>query len=147
MQPIYDAAIDGPLTELVVRSTLVAAKEPERTILSAIEKCGFTEDALFAIKLCLEEAMTNAVRHGNRGDDSKRVTVRFAISPRRVVIMVADEGPGFRPEDVPDCTRPENIERPNGRGIMLIRAYMSDVSYNSSGNEVWMMKENEQWRP
>jgi len=144
---IYDPATDPPLTDLVVCSDLVAAKQPEEVIISQIEQFGYSEDAVFGIKLALEEAMTNAVRHGNRHDASKRIRVRYAVSPRRVIIFVADEGAGFCPEEVPDPTAPENIERPNGRGIMLINAYMTRVSYNAAGNEVRMMKANERWAP
>lgn len=147
MNPYYEPSIDGPLHDMVVPSDLTAAKEPERVILAEIERCGYAEDTVFAIKLSLEEAMTNAVRHGNRHDSGKRVRVKYAVTPRRVVIMVGDDGPGFRPDDVPDPTLPENLERPNGRGIMLIRAYMTIVGYNERGNEVWMMKENESWKP
>lgn len=147
MDVMHDPNLDGPLNELVVGSNLTAAKAPEQAILGEVQRCGYGEEAVFAIKLSLEEAMTNAVRHGNRNDHSKSIRVRYAVSPRRVLIMVADEGPGFAPEAVPDPTEPEYIERPNGRGIMLIRAYMTSVSYNDRGNEVRMLKENDQWRP
>lgn len=90
--------------------------------------------------------MTNAVRHGNWNDASKRITVRYAVSPRRTVIMVADEGPGFALDTVPDPTLPENLERPNGRGIMLMKAYMTDVGYNEAGNEVRLLKVNDRWQ-
>jgi serine/threonine-protein kinase RsbW len=55
------------------------------------------------------------------------------------VILVADDGPGFCIDSVPDPTKPEFLERPNGRGIMLIRAYMTRVEYNETGNEVRML--------
>src|SRR5262249_19764587 len=125
----------------------VAAKKPEEVILAEVQQHNYSEEDVFAIKLSLEEAMTNAVRHGNRFDVSKNIRVRYAVTARRIIVMVADEGPGFSVADVPDPTDPENLERPNGRGIMLIRAYMTRVSFNPPGNEVCMLKENEQWRP
>ncbi|MCK6455228.1 MAG: ATP-binding protein [Phycisphaerae bacterium] len=134
---------DVPLQEMVVESTLSAAKKPEAAILSEVERCGYSEDDIFAIKLSLEEAMTNAVRHGNRCDASKHVTIRYAVTPERTIIIVRDEGPGFCPDRVPDPTAPENIERPSGRGIMLIRAYMTHVEYSATGNEITMVKVNE----
>lgn len=146
MPDFYDPNLDGPLKELVIDNTLSAAKAPESAILGEIEKCGYSEEAVFAIKLSLEEAMTNAVRHGNWNDASKRITVRYAVSPRRTVIMVADEGPGFALDTVPDPTLPENLERPNGRGIMLMKAYMTDVGYNEAGNEVRLLKVNDRWQ-
>jgi len=61
--------------------------------------------------------------------------------PGRFEVAVTDEGPGFDPTDVPDCTAPENLERPSGRGLMLMRHYMTQVDYNDRGNGVIMHKE------
>lgn len=133
---------DADLTQLVVSSDLRQVKGPEQQILSDLARCNYDEESIFAIKLALEEALTNGVKHGNRNDSSKTITVRFHVTPERVVICVRDDGPGFRPELVPDPTADENLERPNGRGIMLMHAYMTKVSYNEAGNEVWMLKEN-----
>ena len=125
-----------------VPSNLTDAKKPETMILKDVVACGFDEDSTFAIKLALEEAMTNAVRHGNEGDASKTVTVRYAITPEKVVICVRDEGPGFQPECIPDPTHPDRLSLPCGRGIMLMKAYMNEVEYRSDGREVRMMKLN-----
>ncbi len=133
---------EGDLTQIVVPSDLRHAKEPEDRILSELARLGYSEDARFAIKLALEEALTNAVKHGNRNDPSKRLTVRYHITPERAVIVVRDEGSGFAPDQLPDPTADENLERPNGRGIMLMHAYMNKVRFNPTGNEVWMLKEN-----
>src|SRR5438105_6015851 len=96
----HDEAKDGPLRELSVRSDLVAAKKPEEVILAEVQRHGYSEEDIFAIKLSLEEAMTNAVRHGNRHDAGKNIRVRYSVTPRRIIIMVADEGPGFCVDDV-----------------------------------------------
>lgn len=131
------------LTELVVPNDLRSAKQPEDRIMAELVRCGYDTDTIFAIKLALEEAMTNAVKHGNKNDASKKITVCFHISPRRVVIMVRDQGCGFCPDAVPDPTAEENLERPSGRGLMLMSAYMTKVKYNDTGNEVWLLKENQ----
>jgi anti-sigma regulatory factor (Ser/Thr protein kinase) len=89
-----------------VPSTLEAVKAPERAILDQIERHGYSEEAVFAIKLALEEALTNAVKHGNQGDPAKRVVVKFSISEHKAVIVVRDEGKGFDPEEIPDPTAP-----------------------------------------
>ena len=128
-------------TEVVVPNDLRSAKRPEDAIMRALARCRYDPDTTFAIKLAFEEAITNAVKHGNRSDGSKRIVVRFHVTRERSVIVVRDEGGGFRPATVPDPTADENLERPNGRGIMLIHAYMSKVRFNQSGNEVWMLKE------
>lgn len=135
---------DDQLVSITVPNSLRNVKEPERLIMSALESCGYHKDVTFAIKLAFEEAITNAVKHGNRNDQSKHVHVRFFVDPQRVVIMVRDEGDGFRPDDVPDPTADENLDRPCGRGIMLMGAYMNEVRFNDDGNEVWMLKLNEQ---
>lgn len=133
---------DSALTTVVVPNDLRSVKEPETRILRELERCGYGKDAIFAVKLAYEEAVTNAVKHGNCNDPSKHVHIRYYVDPRRVVIMVRDEGCGFRPDDVPDPTADENLERPSGRGIMLMSAYMTQVVFSPSGNEVWMLKEN-----
>jgi len=127
---------------VVIPSDLKAAKRPEHRILHEVKRCRFSNEAIFAIRLALEEAVTNAIKHGNRRDPSKQVLVRFKVCQHQAEILVRDDGPGFHPNAVPDPTRDENIERPNGRGIMLMRAYMDDVSYNDAGNEVRMIKVN-----
>lgn len=134
---------DSVLLELVVQNDLRAAKAPEERILADLDAHGYDVDTTFAIKLALEEALTNAVKHGNRNDGSKQIVVRYHIAPDRAVIMVRDEGPGFTPDEIPDPTAEENLERPNGRGIMLMQAYMTDVRFNQAGNEVWLLKIND----
>lgn len=133
---------ESDLTELVIPNELRAARQAEERILRELSRHRYSRECTFAIKLALEEALTNAIKHGNCNDSAKRLIVRFHVSPDRVVLMVRDEGCGFRPCDVPDPTAEENLERPCGRGLMLMHAYMSDVRFNEIGNEVWMLKLN-----
>jgi len=126
--------------QLVLESRLEEVCRAEEAILEAAESFDFSEGALFAIKLALEEALANAVKHGNAGDPNKRVHVEFEVNEERLRVSIRDEGPGFDPEHVPDPTLDENLAKPNGRGVMLIRAYMDEVSYNENGNCVTMSK-------
>ncbi len=126
-----------------IPSTLADAKYPESRIIDEVHSCDYDEDSTFAIKLALEEAMTNAVRHGNKCDPDKKVTVRYVVTPEMTVICVRDEGTGFRPCGIPDPTSPERLSLPCGRGIMLMRAYMSEVEYRHGGREVRMVKRND----
>jgi serine/threonine-protein kinase RsbW len=135
------------LEEIVIPNDLTSARRSEERIMWELARNQFTSDDTFAIKLALEEALTNAVKHGNHNDASKRVVIRYAISRVRAVIMVRDEGCGFSPHRVPDPTADENLERPSGRGIMLMHAYMTRVRFNETGNEVWLLKENRDYRP
>ncbi|MEE9296205.1 MAG: ATP-binding protein [Phycisphaerae bacterium] len=125
-----------------INSTLQDAKLPEAEILSDVRRYGYCEEAEFAIKLALEEAMTNAVKHGNGNDASKQITVRFDVDADRAVIIVRDQGRGFDPDKVPDPTANDRLALPEGRGIMLMRAYVDVIEFRDNGCEVYMMKRN-----
>lgn len=111
----------------------------ENRVLDGVAERGYPEAARFAIRLALEEAITNAFRHGHR--DIPDTPIEFSCELRDDVVRIGirDAGPGFDPGDVPDPTLEENLERPTGRGIMLIRAFMTDVRFNKAGNEVTMV--------
>lgn len=82
------------------------------------------------------EALANAMLYGNRSDAGKAVRVVVSLTATRVVVAVTDEGRGFDPEAVPDPTLPQNLQRPGGRGLFLIRELMDEVEFNEEGNEV-----------
>ncbi len=108
-------------------------------IVEQAEELGFPAGALFALRLAIEEAIVNAFRHGHCNlPDGTPITVEYTLSPDRIRIAVEDKGPGFTPEAVPDPTLDENLENPGGRGLVLIRAYMSQVRHNDRGNRVEM---------
>lgn len=109
-------------------------------VLDQLKQYEWTGRDLFGVRLALEEAIVNAIKHGNGLDCRKEVRVQCKLSPERFWIEIADEGRGFRPDAVPDCTDPENLEKPSGRGIMLMRNYMNRVEFNESGNVVTMEK-------
>lgn len=125
----------------VIESVQCETDAPKAAIIAELQRCGFAEEQLFAVKLALEEALTNAVRHGNGSDASKKITVRYAVNEEKAVIVIRDEGKGFCPEDVPDPTTPERIPLPSGRGIMLMRTYMDEVTYRDNGREVRFVKQ------
>src|SRR5256714_10419373 len=100
----------------------------------------FEDRDIFCIKLALEEALVNAIKHGNQMDRSKKVHVAYHVRPDRFEIQITDEGPGFDPDDIPDPTAPENLERPCGRGLLLMRHYMTEVAYHDRGRAVRMAK-------
>lgn len=103
---------------------------------SALAGLGYDEAARFAIRLALEEAMVNAFRHGNRGQSGRSVTVEWTVTAELAEFRIQDEGEGFDPQSVPDPTLDENLEIPSGRGIMLMRAYMHEVDFESPGNRL-----------
>lgn len=117
------------------------------------------------IGVALEEALANALYHGNlevgselRGEDDeayyrivqqrmrtppycdRRIHIRACLSRDQAVFQVRDEGPGFDPTSLPDPTDPANLEKASGRGLLLMKTFMDDVSYNDDGNEVTLVK-------
>lgn len=141
-QTVAGMSGQGFINQVLIPSEMLAIRQPEREILEAMRRFRYPQQAVFAVKLALEEALINAIRHGNRNDLNKYVTVRYDVDSHRTVIHVADEGDGFRPEWVPDPTTRENIIKPCGRGIMLMRAYMDEVRFSRKGNLVRMVKYN-----
>jgi serine/threonine-protein kinase RsbW len=109
-------------------------------VLERLRLAGYSFSEAFGIRLALEEAIVNAIRHGHREDPSKEVEVSYRVTDAWLLAEVRDQGPGFDPSRVPDPLAAENIEREGGRGVHLIRAYMSWVRYNETGNCVTMCK-------
>jgi len=101
---------------------------------------GFPGKDIFAVRLALGEATINAFRHGTRGAPDKPVRVSYLVRSSEVVIEVEDDGPGFDPELVPDPLAGELTSRMSGRGLFLMRVYMSGVSFNRVGNRVTMCR-------
>jgi serine/threonine-protein kinase RsbW len=121
-----------------IPSDLAVGKDIEQKVIGMMQDCN--EHDVFAVRLALVEAFVDAVKHGNESDPEKkiRVTVHMddpgegygkdgRLSVLRV--QIEDEGPGFVPEEVPDPTQPENLENPNGRGLMLMKSYTDNMEY------------------
>jgi serine/threonine-protein kinase RsbW len=130
----------GLAADVVIPSDPAEARRIQEEIERLLRSRVGNEHDVFSIKLALEEALVNAIKHGNGLDRSKTVHITYHLHPDRFEVRVTDEGPGFDPADVPDPTAVENLERPCGRGLMLMRHYMSEVSYNGRGNCVSMCK-------
>lgn len=101
---------------------------------------GWPPADIFAIHLAAEEAIVNAIVHGNKLDPTKKVHVECEISTAVVRISISDEGAGFDPASVPDCTVEERLEAPSGRGVMLMKSFMTSIEYNATGNAVVLLK-------
>ncbi len=95
---------------------------------------------LFGVRLSLEEGLMNAIKHGNQRDVSKSVRVLCLIDDTRAYIEIEDQGQGFDPRDVPDPLADENLEKASGRGLFLMRQYMSFVEYRAGGRLLVMEK-------
>ena len=115
----------------------------QKQILDEVKRHGFNTNSLFATRLALEEALVNAIKHGNKLDPAKKVIVEAKVTPERVEIEIEDEGPGFRRSAVPDPIAEENLCKCSGRGILLIEAYMNSVKWSRGGRRVKMVRYNE----
>ena len=91
---------------------------------------GLDEDAQHYMSVAVRESVVNAIKHGNRNDEARRVQVAFTVAPETFRIEVRDEGGGFDPETVPNPLAEENLLKPYGRGIFFMKSFMDDVSYS-----------------
>jgi len=123
-----------------IPSDTARGQEIQERIIALMEKYEFSERDVFSTRLALEEGIINAIKHGNRMDLDKTVLIEWGITKEVVKVVIEDQGEGFRLEDVPDPTADENLERPCGRGIMLMRAFMDVIEYNSKGNVLTIEK-------
>ncbi|HXG88997.1 MAG TPA: ATP-binding protein [Vicinamibacterales bacterium] len=108
---------------------------------------GLDEDALHWVSVAVRESVVNAIKHGNRSDETKKVVVEFSPvpldNPEELVIRVEDEGEGFDPDELADPLAPENILKSSGRGIFLIKSFMDDVQLQRGqhrGMQIRMVK-------
>jgi len=129
-----------PFTDVVISSDTTEARRIQEDVERLLHARKASEQEVFSVRLALEEALVNAIKHGNEMDRSKKVYVSYRMLADRLEVRITDEGKGFDPSDVPDPTDPMNLERPCGRGLMLMRHYMTEVEYNSAGNSVSMAK-------
>ena len=91
---------------------------------------GFDEDSAHYVSVAVRESVVNAIKHGNHGDESKRVCLDFLIHGSGLEVRVQDEGAGFDPDSIPDPLAQENLLKTGGRGIFFMRSFMDEVSYS-----------------
>jgi serine/threonine-protein kinase RsbW len=140
--PSAHASNSQPL-KFTIASDYEQGRDVQARLVEEIERVGFAEQSLFAVKLALEEALINAIKHGNKLDPSKNVHVEARIDSQRVEISIEDEGPGFKRDTVPDPTADENLCKCSGRGILLIEAYMTSAKWSKNGRRLTIIKKNE----
>jgi serine/threonine-protein kinase RsbW len=129
------------------KASLVIASNPDgvsvfmQRLLKLLSANSFQANDQFGIQLAVEEALVNAIKHGNQMDRNKRVHPRIVVGSKAFRIRIRDEGSGFDPDGVPNPTDSEFLERPTGRGLWLMRHYMHTVRFNAKGNEVTLVRE------
>ena len=166
VQEVAQFAVESSISLLLENDEQLVPKVISRLELPMVELGLFDEGERIQIAMALDEALLNAMVHGNlevsselrQIEDGKpyidliakrkqavpykdrRVTVQLNASPSSVTIVIRDEGPGFDLSSLRDPTDPENLERAGGRGLLLINAFMDEVRHNEKGNEITMIK-------
>jgi len=115
-------------------------------LLAALSSAGYSGQEVFGVRLAMEEAIVNAIKHGHQYDAGKQVEVRYRVTDVCLLAEIQDQGPGFDPREVPDPLADENLDRDSGRGLYLMQCYMTWVRYNASGTCVTMCKQRSQAR-
>ncbi len=109
-------------------------------LMIALGAAGWIGMDVFRIQMAIEEAVVNAIEHGNKREPSKKVRLVFQVTPDKAMMIVTDEGPGFDHRNLADPTTEEMLDKPRGRGVMLMRELMNEANFNEIGNEVTMIK-------
>lgn len=133
MNPVRNSAV-------TIRSHLNEVYAFIQDILKLLNSSGVDKSTSFNIRLCLEEALINAIKHGNKGNENLPITIQYSISGNEFKISIEDCGKGFDHKNLDDPTRKENLLKTKGRGVYLIKRLMDVVSFNKTGNIITMVK-------
>ena len=121
---------DNPRVHLAIGSQFENIELVQIVVEESLRKLALQDDVAHSIGIAVREAVANAIKHGNREDPAKRVEIDLGVSDDEVVIQVSDQGTGFDPQRVADPRQPENLLRPNGRGIFFMNSYMDGIDYS-----------------
>lgn len=115
----------------------------QMVLVQLCHQVGFDEEAQHYMSVAVRESVVNAIKHGNRQDERKRVFLEFTLRQGALEVQVRDEGTGFDPQSVPDPLAPENLLKAYGRGIFFMRQFMDEVTHSfpaRGGTVVRMLK-------
>jgi serine/threonine-protein kinase RsbW len=130
-------------TELRFPSRIEAVEEAARAVAEFLSRAGVSEDVAFGIDMAVREAVTNAVLHGNKQDETKFTDLSLKLLPGAFEITVHDQGTGFNSSNIPDPTEADNLLKSSGRGIFFMRNLMDEVEWSmdpEGGTTVRMLK-------
>src|SRR5687767_9624391 len=133
----------GQTFELTIPSKLEELDAVHAIIEQAARAFNLSEDMTYWMELTISESMINAIRHGNQFDPSKEARLQISSDGQTIEVVVEDEGTGFRLEDLADPTKAENLLKPCGRGILIIRSFMDEVILSTregGGSTLRMLK-------
>lgn len=120
--------------ELILTSSLDSLAELEQFVDKITKHAGLDDDTSSRFQLVMSEACTNAIMHGNKMDESKKVFINAEVFDDKIIVTVEDQGKGFDPESVPDPLATDNLLKTSGRGVYLIKQYADEFSYSPKGN-------------
>ena len=129
--------------ELTIPSRLEELDSVQAFIDRVSKSFKLSEDLTYWMELTVSESMINAIRHGNKFDPAKNVTLSISFDGKTIEVVVEDQGKGFRLEDLADPTQAENLLKPCGRGILIIRSFMDEVALSpreGGGSRLRMLK-------
>jgi serine/threonine-protein kinase RsbW len=129
--------------ELTIPSKLEELESVQRLIGQAAAAFGLTEDMAYWMELTISESVINAIRHGNQFDPTKKARLAISFDGESVEVIVEDQGEGFSFDELADPTKAENLLKPCGRGILIIRSFMDEVNLTQKeggGTRLHMIK-------
>ena len=126
--------------EFRIPSVLVEVRKASEQVVLFLKPLALSEALLFDIKLCLEEALINAMKYGHKLKGELSVHLAVEYDEDEIRVTVEDQGEGFQPKNLKTCTEGENLLKNSGRGVYLIHQLMDKVVYNPKGNSILMVK-------
>ena len=130
------------LMQLKIESDLENMSIVENAIDNLTNELGINQDNYGKILIAVLEAVNNAIVHGNKSVLDKQVEIKFDFDKKNLMVKVTDEGNGFRPDQIPDPTKPENIEELSGRGVFIMSKLADEIKFNNKGNSVELKFKN-----
>lgn len=124
---------------LKIESEIQNMRIVEKIIDEISSELGISEDNYGKIMVSTMEAVNNAIIHGNKSDKTKYVVIEISGEKKLLKVSIEDEGTGFKPKEIPDPTKPENIENISGRGVFLMSKLADNIEFNEKGNKVTLL--------
>jgi serine/threonine-protein kinase RsbW len=121
---------------LVINSDVIELKKVEAFLTNIFKEYNLEKKYFNKVYLCISEAVINSIKHGNKNDRSKNVSIEVSYDMPEINIMIEDEGNGFDLNEISDPTSEKNIKNESGRGIFIIRTLTNQIEYNEKGNRI-----------
>ena len=124
--------------KIIIKSDIEYLARVEALIDKLSKRLGVSDEVYGKILISTVEAVNNAIIHGNKGNREKNVEVVVSTDGNIFDVVITDEGKGFKYSNIPDPTKPENLENLNGRGVFIMKKLADFIEFNEKGNEVKM---------